>query len=359
MKRNILLSVFLVATMCSVFAQNNLQPLATIKVNKSETITLAQLKSRVEVYQRQAGVASFTLEQKKEILDGMIDERLVVQKAIKSGISITDSELNQYFCDTLSGMAGKEVTEREFGELVQTETGKTFDQFMKEQVGMTVSEYKNYMKSQLIAQRYVMSLKQKEIEGVTVSDAEVRDAYEINKSAFVQSDTMKMFLVVVPKNGDGAAAKSLCTSLYNDYKAKKVTTDALTKQMESSKKFQAVPIYVSKSSTAAAQLGVDFATLLEMFKRAKGFISEVSETEVDYQFYTILDKYDAKMLGLSDPVSPGQSVTIYEYVKNNLLAEKRQIVFQEALETLTKELRVPANYKMEKSGAALDKLLNW
>lgn len=359
MKRNILLSVFLVATMCSVFAQNNLQPLATIKVNKSETITLGQLKSRVEVYQRQSGASSFTLEQKKEVLDVMIEERLLVQKAIKSGTTVTDSELDQYFCGTLSNMAGKEVTEREFGELVQTETGKTFDQFMKEQVGMTVSEYKNFLKSQLIAQRYVMSVKQKEIEGTTVSDAEVRDAYEINKSAFVQSDTMKMFLVLVPKNGDNAAAKSLATSLYNDYKSKKVTTDGLTKQMESSKKFQAGTIYVSKSATAAAQLGIDYATLLEMFKKSKGFVSEVSETDVDYQFYTILDKYDAKMLGLSDPVSPGQSVTIYEYVKNNLLSEKRNMVFQQALETITKELKVPANYKMEKSGAALDKLLNW
>jgi len=358
MKKNILLSVFFVAT-SFVFAQSNLQPLATVKVGKSETITLGQLKARVDVYQRQSGITNFNLDQKKEVLDAMIDERLVVQKAIKSGISVTDSELDQYFVAMLSNMAGKEVTEKEFGEIIQTELSKTFDQYMKEQIGMTVSEYKNFLKNQLIAQRYIMSLKQKEIESASVTDAEVRDAYEINKSAFVQSDTMKMFFVVVPKQGDASGAKVLCTSLYNDYKAKKVTTDGLEKQMQSSNKFQAVSMYVGKNASAAALLRIDYSTLLEMFKRSKGFVSEVFETETDYQFYTILDKYDAKMLGLSDPVSPGQAVTVYEYVKGNLIEEKRTIVFQTALSELTKELRVPANFKMEKSGAALDKLLTW
>lgn len=359
MKKNILFGVFLVVTVCSVFAQNNLQPLATIKVNKSETITLGQLKARVEVYQKQAGITNFTLEQKKEVLDVMIDERLVVQKAIKSGISVTDSELDQYFVAMLSNMVGKEVTEKEFSEMVKTEFSKSFDQYMKEQMGMTVSEYKIYLKNQLIAQRYILSLKQKEMEAVTVSDAEVRDAYEINKSAFVQSDTMKMFLVLVPKQGDASAAKALCSSLHNDYKAKKITTDSLTKQMTSSKKFNCGPIYVSKNASAAAQLGIDYSTLLEMFRNTKGFVSEVSETESDYQFYTILDKYDAKMLALSDPVTPGQAVTIYEYVKGNLIEEKRNMIFQTALTDLTKELRVAANFKMEKNGAALDKLLTW
>ncbi len=359
MKRNILFFVFLIATACSVFAQNNLQALATIKVNKSETITLGQLKARVEVYQKQSGITNFTLDQKKEVLDLMIDERLVVQKAIKSGISVTDSELDQYFSAMLSSMVGKEVTEKEFGELVQADLSKSFDQYMKEQVGMTVNEYKAYLKNQLLIQRYVVSLKQKEIEGATVSDAEVRDAYEINKSAFVQSDTMKLFVVVVPKNGDPSAAKTLCTSLYNDYKAKKATTDSLTKQMESSKKFSCAPFYISKISSAAAQLGIDYSTLLDMFKKSKGFVSEVSENDTDFQFYIILDKYDAKMLTLSDPVTPNQAVTVYEYVKGNLIEEKRSMIFQNALTDLTKELRVAANYKMEKTGAALDKLLTW
>ena len=359
MKRNILFFVFLVATAGAVFAQNNLQALATIKVNKSETITLGQLKARVDVYQKQSGLSSFTLDQKKEILDTMIDERLVVQKAIKSGVTVTDSELDQYFTGMLSNMAGREVTEKEFGELVQSELSKSFDQYMKEQMGMTVNEYKAFLKNQLIAQRYVMSLKQKEIEGASVSDAEVRDAYEINKSAFVQSDTMKMFLVIVPKQGDASGAKALCTSLYNDYKAKKATTDSLVKQMESSKKFQCGTIYVSKNASAAAQLGIDYSTLLDMFKKSKGFVSELSENDTDFQFYTILDKYDAKMLTLSDPVTPGQAVTIYEYVKGNLIEEKRNMIFQNALTDVTKELRVPANYKMEKTGAALDKLLTW
>ena len=359
MKKSIIVTAFLLSTFCAVFAQNNLQPLATIKINKSETITLGQLKSRVEVYQRQSGVSNFTLEQKKEVLDAMIDEKLVVQKAMKSGVNITDSQLNDYFLNSLSSMVGKQVTEKEFAEIVQTETGKTFDQFMKEQVGMTVSEYKNYLKSQLIAQQYVMQLKQKEMEAVTVADTDIRNFYEMNKSSFVQSDMMKMFLVIVPKGSDAAGAKKRCTTLHDDYKAKKLTTEAIRSQMESTKAFQSGEMYVSKNATAASQLGMDYNSLLQMFSQKVGFISEVQETDVDYQFYAVLEKHDAKMLGLSDLVQPGTSVTVYQYVKDSLIQQKQAALFQTGLEELTKSLRTDANFKMEAKSTKLDKLLTW
>ena len=71
MKRIALCSVLLLVSGVLAFAQADLQPLANIKLNKSESITLKQLKSRVESYKLQTGMASFTVEQKKEILDAM------------------------------------------------------------------------------------------------------------------------------------------------------------------------------------------------------------------------------------------------------------------------------------------------
>ena len=88
MKRLFGISCFLFLTAVAVSAQNDLQPLVTIKLYKTESITLKQLKNRVAVYQKQTGTPSFTLEQKKQILDSMIDEKLAMQAAQKAGLVI-------------------------------------------------------------------------------------------------------------------------------------------------------------------------------------------------------------------------------------------------------------------------------
>ena len=155
--------IFMAGT--GIFAQADLQPLATVKLNKSETITLKQLKNRVEIYGKQNGISSFTVEQKKEILNAMIDEKLVVQAATKAGMVLTDSQVNQYFMQNVSQQFGRNVTEAEFEEIIKKQTGKSFEDYMKNTVGMGVAEYKSYLKNQLIAQQYVLQQKQEDHKG--------------------------------------------------------------------------------------------------------------------------------------------------------------------------------------------------
>ena len=357
MKKFFVTTVVLFVCAFSLFAQNNLQPLATVKLNKSETITLGQLKSRVDLYQRQTGT-TLTFEQKKEILNAMIDEKLVVQSAAKAGITLTDAQVNEYYLNYLAQMVGKQVTENEFADMVKTETGKTYEVFMKEQTGMTVAEYKKYLKEQMIANQYILSLKEKEVNAVTVSDDEVRNFYEINKTSFVQSDTLKMLLVIAQKNGDPSAAKTRATSLNSDLKAKKTTAEKIKQGTGSG--YDAGDFYVAKNATAAAQLGMDYNSLLEMFKKDKGFISEVTETDTDFQFWQILEKHNAKMLGLSDVVQPGTSVTVYEYIKENLKNQKQSQILATGVSELSKSLRTDTkSFKIEKKDDALEKLLTW
>ena len=111
MKKLVLAATLAISMAFGAFAQSDLQPLAVVKLNKSETITLKQLKNRVEIYQKQNNTSNFTVEQKKEILDAMIDEKLVVQAAQKAGMSITDTQVNQYFLQNVSQQVGRPVTE--------------------------------------------------------------------------------------------------------------------------------------------------------------------------------------------------------------------------------------------------------
>ena len=140
MKKILLAATLALSFAFGAFAQSDLQPLAVVKLNKSETITLKQLKNRVETYQKQNNMPSFTVDQKKEILDAMIDEKLVVQAAAKAGMNITDTQVNQYFLQNISQQVGKQVTEAQFAEIVKQQTNLSLDDYMKQQIGMSVSD---------------------------------------------------------------------------------------------------------------------------------------------------------------------------------------------------------------------------
>ena len=352
------LSLILAAT-SSLFAQADLQPLAIVKLNKSETITLKQLKSRVDVYGRQNGRSSFTVDEKKEILNAMIDEKLVVQAASKAGMSITDTQVNNYFLANVSQQLGRSVTEAEFEEIVKQQTGKTLDEYMKSTVGMGVSEYKSYLKNQLIAQNYVMQQKQDEIKKAAPSDEEIRAFYELNKSSFVQNDMLKLFLVIFPKGNDATAAKTKAENLLKDFKDKKTTTDKIKSNASNSKDYQGGDLFISKTTQHAQQLGVSYNELLELFGKDVNYISGITETENDFQFYSVRAKYSAKMLGLSDVVQPETTITVYDYIKSNLTQQKQSQAMIAAVQDVTKSLDTPENVDRKKTGAALDKLLNW
>ena len=360
MKRVLGITVVFLTFAVALPAQSDLQPLVTVKLHKTESITLRQLKNRVGMYQKQTGMPSFSVEQKREILDAMIDEKLAVQAAQKAGLSISDSQVDKYFLESISAPVGRAVSEQEFASLVKKQSGMSLDDYFNAQVGMNLNDYKAFLKNQLIAQQYVMSLKQSSLQNMSVSDAEIRSFFEINKSNFVQNDILKLFLVVVPKGKNGDAAKKLASSLQTEVKSKKTTYAQLkVKGKVDNSGFQAGDMYVSKGTLAAQQLGMDYEALLKLFTQNAGYVSDINETPDDFQFYAVQEKRGAKMLSLDDEVQPDTAVTVYEYIKDQLGRQKQAEGFARAVDEVTKSLRVPENYQMLKKGDSLNKLLDW
>lgn len=359
MKRLALVATMIFALVAGAFAQADLQPLAVIKLNKSETITLKQLRTRVELYQKQNKVQTFTIDQKKQILDAMIDEKLITQAAQKAGLSLTDTQVNQYFLQSLSQQVGRPVTETQFAEIVKQQTGLSFDDYMKQQLGMNVSDYKAYLKNQLISQQYVIQQKGAEIQKVAATDDEIRKFYDLNKSSFVQNDMAKIFLVVVPKGSDIEAARTKANKMLNDLKDKKSTCDSIKNAAATDKTYQGGDLLIQKTALHAQQLGISIDDLNELFGRSVGYISNLNETPNDFQFYTVRQKYAAKMLAISDVVQPETTITVYDYIKQNLTGQKQQMALLGAVNDLTKSLDTPENVDRKKTGDALNKLLNW
>lgn len=352
---------FLALFMCAaVFAQNDLQVLAVVKLNKNESISLKQIKTRVEMYEKQRG-AVLSVDDRKKVLDALIQEKLVLQAAQKSGISLTDSQIEQMFLQQVSQqLLGRNATQSELETLIKQQTNLSLDDFMKQQIGMSVAEYKNYLKNQTLVQQYILHQRENEIKSVAATDEEIRAFYELNKSQFVWTDMMKLYMVVIPKDKDSETARVKANDLFNKLKDKKLTVNQMT--VESKKEnsgFQSGEMLINKNQVSAQQLGISYKDLLSLFDNNVGYFSAVGEFDSHFQFYTIIKKYDAKMLSLSDVVQPDSTTTVYDYIRSSLGQQKVMQYFTVAAQEIAKDLDTEANVERKKTGDALTKLLSW
>ncbi len=358
MKR-LALAFTMIFASCVLFAQSDLQVLAVVKLNKSESITVKQLKTRVEAYHKQTG-SSLSTDDRRKVLDAMIQEKLVLQAAAKAGLTVTDSAVDEYFLQTVSQSIGRKVSEQEFEAIVKQQTNMTLDSYMRQQSGMSVAEYKAYLKSQMIAQQYILSQRQNELKSVAATDEDIRHHYEMNKTSFVWNDMLKLFIVSVPSNGNVEVARVKANDLYTKYKNKKITANQLS--VDSKKEnsgFFASEALVNKSELSAQQLELSYNDLLGIFGHDKGWISAVEEKEGGFLFYSIVNKYGAKMLTLSDIVEPDTTVTVYDYIKELLSRQKKMEYLSGAAQEISASLDTEANVERKKKGADLDKLLSW
>ena len=324
-----------------------------------ERSPVKQLKARCETYQKQMG-KKLTLDEKKMVLKSITEEKLILQAAQKAGISIPDSAVDQYFMQGMSQQIGVNVTEKELNDLVKNSQGITLDELLIQQAGMNVAEYKNFLKNQLIAQQYILSLNQTEMQKAVPTDEEIRLFYESNKSSFVWNDMMKMFILLVPKGNDPEAAKLKCNDLMNKFVSKKVTVEQLTVQSQAEGSgFQAGEMILPKTEASALGIGMPYANLLKVFTQNEGYVSDLQETKDDYRFISISKKYAAKILAISDVVQPDTTVTVYDYIRGNLTQQKQMMFVQQAAQNLANDLNKPEYVEQKKTGAALDKLLDW
>ena len=262
--------------------------------------------------------------------------------------------------EAMSQSVGAAVTEKQLNDVLKTQN-TTLDAELLKQTGMNVADYKAYLKNQLIAQQYVVQQKQDVIQAASSpTDAEIRAFYEGNKASFVWNDMVRIFAVGVLKGSNADAAKNKINELRNKYMDKKLTKEQIITQSKlDNSGYTASEGLLPKTEAGAAQIGLTYQSILYLYEMDKGYVSEVSETDEAYIFLVLTDKKEAKMLTLSDIVTPDVTTTVYEYIRQNLASSKAQAYIQQAAQEVADELRKPEYIEEKKTGAALDKLLNW
>ena len=360
MKRILIATFFaLVGVFCAT-SQNLMQPLAVVKYNDSETITVKEVKDLVDTQEKEAG-RKLTPQEREQLYEAVINRKLVLQAAKKAGVTVQATEVDQMFLANISQQLGLQrvYSEKELDDLVRQKKKIPFAQFVKDETGMTIAEVKNNMiRPTLVVQRYILSQKQNELQKIAATDKEIRDYYELNKVNFNRPDTLKLFLVAEVKQGE-PNAKSKIESLLADLKSGKTSVDKIRSENTDPQKsgYVSTNIFVMKNPQNAASLGISADQFLAMFNEPLNKPSVLHENMPS--FYVILEKYPAKSLALSDVLQPDSTQTVYETIRGVLTQQKQYQFLEKAQQDLLKSLNTAENVQRKKTGDELIKLLSW
>jgi len=364
MKRFLILFLLGVFAAVTVFAQSDLQPVAIVRLTKSEPITVKQLKTECEKLAWQnltpnlgripttaeisQATQSMTTDQKKQVLDLMINERLAIQAADRDKLTVTDNELNQQINQLKAQMAqsiGRQPTEDEFAQAIKNETGQDYPAF------------RDQLRRQAIVQKYLMSKKQDQFNGIQQpTDADISNFYDLSKAQFVRPDTVRFSMIQVAYGPDAASkakAKQLADQLSSTIgQDPSKFDDTVMKGQAPNAGYQAGDGgYLPKNLQAQQAAGTDFINAA--FSMKQGEVSKLIEGVQGYQIIKITETYPQKALGLDDILQPGSRITVKQYIAQNLLQQRQQDTLTKATQELVTELRAGNSYQV------MDSNLNW
>jgi parvulin-like peptidyl-prolyl isomerase len=333
MKRflNILWLTALVSAMG--FAQADLQPAARVQLTRSEVISVKQLRGEVERMEKAAG-RPLNEDERWQVLDVMINERLAVQAAERDKMTISDNEVNQRVAQLRSQMAqtqGRQPTDAEFAAAIKNETG------------MELNAFRDQLRRQMLVQKYLMSKKQALFNSITnPTEAEVLNTYNLRRSEFVRPETVRFSMIQIPLGADAPGrtrAKELADRL-----AREIGTDptkfdeAVTRSLSPNSGYQGGDAgYLPRNPEAQRVVGTDF--LNTAFGLKQGEVSRLLESQRGYQIIKVTEKYGMKPLEMDDIFQLGTRMTVRDYIGNALLAQREQAAVEQATQELVTELR--------------------
>jgi parvulin-like peptidyl-prolyl isomerase len=331
----------------AAFAQSDLQPAAIVNLTKSEPITVKQLRTEVDRMEKGSG-RPLNAEERRQVLDVMINEKLALQAAERDKVTISENELNQQFQQLRTGMVqaiGRQPTDAEFATAVRNQTG------------LEVPAFREQLRRQLVIQKYLLSQKQNILESVEVpSENDIKDAYNLARSQFVRPDTVRFSMIQINYGSDAAAktkAKELADKLSREIGASPAKFDevALRGQAPNSGYQAGDGGYLPRNPEAQQIVGADFINTA--FNLKQGEVSKLMEGSRGYQIIKITETYEMKNLDMDDIFQLGTRVTVRDYIGNTMLQQRQQEILAQASQELVTELRAGKTFQV------FEKNLSW
>ena len=356
MKRLFIFSVFFFFLTVLGFTQADLQPVATVNLIRTEPILVRQLRTEIERFtwamlaqqlerppsaeEINRATASFSEEQRRQVLETVIDQRLVLQAAERDRVIVTDNELNQRIQQLRSMLAqqlGRPPTEEEFAQAVRNDSG------------LEVPAFREQMQRQMVMDKYIMSQKQSLFENARApTEAEINNVYNLSRSQFVRPETVRYSMIRVPYGSDAASrtrARELAERLLREIgnsSARFNETQARATAPNSG--YVRDDGYLPRNMEAAQIVGQEFMTTA--FELRPGQISRVMEGRQGFQIIMITEHHAFSNLELNDVLMFGTNITVRDYIGQQLLMRQQQDIILRATQEVITELRAAGSFQI-------------
>jgi parvulin-like peptidyl-prolyl isomerase len=349
---SVFLSLFLVGFLA---AQSDLQPAAIVRLTKSEPITVKQLRTEAEKLVRDTliqnlrrqptgaeistAVQSLTAADKRQVLDKMINEKLIMQAAERDKIIITDNDVNQQLTQFKNQMAQslrRQPTDAEFGQEIRN------------QYGIELPAFREQLKQELLFQKYLMEKKKDVFTSFKApTEEEIINFYKLRQAQMVRPETVRISRIQVPyTTASKTKAKEIADRLARDpSKFDDNVEKGKVQVRDPNAEFRAADaVYLPRSPEGQQLVGQDFMDTA--FALKPGEISRVIEGIGAYEIIKVTASYEQKNLELGDFIQPGSTMTVREYISQGLSQQKEQAIIIKAQQELVTELRAGNPYQI-------------
>jgi len=332
--RKILLSIALLLS-ASVFLTAQDMAVATVRLEKTEPVSGNQLEKTIQAIEQQQG-KPLTLEERKAVLDQMIDQILIIQAAeADRNIQIRDEEVEQAGMKLLSQQLqsigaippGAQLTDKQqYRQVV-------------EQQGISIEEYEKTIRNQLLAEKFITASDPAAFQAIgPATEEELNTEYQRRVSEFVVSDSVWFNHIFFNTKDLSPAEARAKFEAAQEVHRRLMNTSVTFAELVSSESEDNVSKArggligpVMKGDAVAEQLyGKEFMT--KLFTMNVGDISDVMKSNVGYHIIQITEKKAAQLLPQDDP-------EVRSYLEQILYAAKYQKTFDEVTRKTIADLR--------------------
>ncbi len=319
------------------------ETVATVNLIKPEMITSQEVQNEINAYNQQLkknGLPQRKIS-KKQMLNNLISSILILQGAERDGVKVTKEEIQKVINTQMKSVEkqlGRALTVNQFKEIVQKQTGTTWETYLKN------------LKDQMLKQMYISRKKSALFKAVKEpTEAEIENKYQDNVTKLVSPEYIRVSMIYMSTlnktASEKAAIKKKMTAIYQKLKNGVITfDDAVSKySSDNALKYRGGDIgYIRRDDrNTRARLGNTFFN--DLFNLKVNEISGVLESNTGYHIVRITEKRAPRVLGLNDPIAPGKTITVHDYLKTGIFQERQQAALQKALKEVVAELKKQAD----------------
>ncbi len=339
MKKIIIALTILLVSTISLAADALLSPVALIDLIYPEPIYQQEVEENYEeaaVFADQLG----TEVSKEIVLEGLIEEKLLLQGADEAGIVVTESDVDtmvEQYKGIIEQTVGFRLTEEQFVTILTKE------------LNITVEDLRDNLKQQYVVEQYVREAKADLISSLSApTEAEILEVYDEYITEFTLGRSVEIaHLFIDSTERSESEAKELAEGIAWSIQTGKISFEdaIITYTEDTDTQFNDGLLgWISlTNSSVKEEMGASFVSAI--FAQKEGIVSDPIKSNFGYHIVKVVDTAPARILGLEDTLSFNTDITVRESIREQVYRAKQTAIYQQAQRDLILELRDRAEIK--------------